>query len=406
MDFGFTEEQEKLREEIHNFYLNELPEDFSPPHDSSPYVEVMSEEMQKFYLQLQRKAGARGYLTPGWSKEYGGLGLGGMSQGIVRDEEGYFGLTWPNNIGLTLAGPGTIIFGTDEQKKWAIPMIAKGEGVWFQAFTEPDAGSDEANQQTRAVPDGDNFIVNGQKTFVTGGYKPDWLFTLVRTANTTPKHKGLSIFLIKADLPGITYRPLPTMGFGIQNEVSLDDVVVNKKFLLGQLNKGFYHVMTVFEFERSNTREAARAKRSLVEFVRFCKAEKRNGKPLIADPEVRKLLAQMAMELEVWRLAGWYGAWRFDERERLGPLECDMTGYYNKQCRSRHPEIMMHILGAFGQLKRGSKWAKLNGDVEKAWQKARSLHAGGTVEIYKNVLAQRGLGLPRPPRPDPTKMAR
>jgi alkylation response protein AidB-like acyl-CoA dehydrogenase len=171
MDFGFDEEQEKLRKEVHDFYSSELPEDFSP------YVDAVNEELQSFYLQLQRKAGEKGYLTGGWPKEYGGLGLGSISQGVINEVEQQFGTWWPNNIGLSLAGPGTIIFGTDEQKKWAIPPITRGEVVWFEAFTEPDAGSDEANQQTRAVEDGDDFILNGQKTFISGGYKPDWLFT-------------------------------------------------------------------------------------------------------------------------------------------------------------------------------------------------------------------------------------
>jgi alkylation response protein AidB-like acyl-CoA dehydrogenase len=397
MDFGFNEEQEKLRKEVYDFYLNELPSDFSP------YVDAVNEELQAFYLQLQKKAGAKRYLTPGWPKEYGGMGLGSISQGVIHEVEGCFGFTWPNQIGLLLAGPGTIVFGTDEQKKWAISPITRGEVVWFEAFTEPEAGSDEANQQTRAIPDGDDYFINGQKTFITGIYRPDWLFTEVRTADTVPKHRGISIFLIPANLPGITFRPLPTMGFGTQNEIFFDDVRVNKKYLLGELNKGFYHAMQVFEYERSNTGPAARDKRQLVEFAQFCKEEKRNGKPLIEDPEIRKKLALLAVESEVWRLISWRTAWRFAERERLGPLDYDLTGFYNKIYRSEHPQVMMEILGTYGQLRQGSKWAKLAGAIEKAWQKARSLHSAGTIEIYKIVLAQRGLGLPRPLRTESGK---
>ena len=399
MDFGFDKEQEQLRKEVCDFYINELPEDFAP----RDYVDAVSEELQSFYLQLQKKAGAKGYLTGGWPKEYGGMGLGDISQGVINEVEGQFGLTWPNNIGLSLAGPGTIIFGTDEQKKWAIPPITRGEVVWFEAFTEPEAGSDEANQQTRAVADGDDFVINGQKTFISGVYKPDWLFTEVRTAETVPKHRGISILLIPADLPGITFRPLPTMGFGTQNEIFFDDVRVPKKYLLGELNRGFYHAMETFEFERSNTGPAARAKQCLAEFVQFCREEKRNGKPLIEDPKVRELLAQMAVSIEVWRLVSWRTAWRFGERKRLGPLDYDLTGFYNKLCRTELPQLMMEILGTYGQLKQGSKLAKLAGSVERAWQKARSLHAAGTIEIYKIVLAQRSLGLPRPPRPETAK---
>ncbi len=164
--------------------------------------------------------------------------------------------------------------------------------VWFELLTEPEAGSDEANVQLRAVGDGDDFILNGQKTFISGSCKPDYLFTLVRTANTIPKHRGISLFLVPADTPGISYRPLPTMGFGIQNKVFFDDVRLSKEYLLGELNWGFYHTMTALEFERGGTARAADGRRRLDKFVQFCKKEKRSGKPLIKDGEVRKALAR------------------------------------------------------------------------------------------------------------------
>jgi len=393
MDFGFTEEQEKLRREYDEFLINELPVDYSA------HVNALNQEMQSFYMNLQKKVAEKGWLTAGWPKEYGGLGLGAIEEGVVNEVRGYWQLTnsFPNFIGYNLAGPALLLFGTEEQKKRFIPPITRGEVVWFEAFTEPDAGSDEANIGARAVADGDDYIINGQKIFITGAYKPDYLFTEVRTADTTPKHRGLTLFLIPAYTQGITYRPLPTMGFGAQNEIFFDDVRVSKEYMLGELNQGFYHAMATFEYERSNTGMAASAKRGLEEFVQFCKEEKRNGKPLIEDPQVRDMLAQMAVEVEVWRLGGWRTAWRFGERERLGPLDYDLTGFYTKVFSTRHAKVMMDILGLYGQLRKGSKWAKLAGWVERRWQMARSLHAGGTFEVYKIVLAGRGLGLPRIP---------
>ena len=189
------------------------------------------------------------------------------------------------------------------------------------------------------------------------------------------------------------------MGFDTQNEVFFDEVRVPKEYLLGQLNRGFYHAMAAFEYERSGTANPARARRTLNEFVRFCKETKRNGKPLIEDPEVRKTLAQMVVELEVFRLMAWHTQWWFSQRERLGPQPYDLTGFFNKLINTQHAKMMMDILRTYGQLRTGSKWAKLAGWVEQKWQVARSLHGGGTFEIYKVVLAQRGLGLPRPPRP-------
>jgi alkylation response protein AidB-like acyl-CoA dehydrogenase len=191
------------------------------------------------------------------------------------------------------------------------------------------------------------------------------------------------------------------MGFGTQNEIFFDDVRVPKEYLLGELNRGFYHAMAVFQFERSGTGVPATAKANLQEFIQFCKEEKRNGKPLIEDPEVREAIARMVVEVEVWRLSAWMAVWWFGQREKLGPQPYDLTGIFTKTFNTRHAKVMMDILGNYGQLKHGSKWCKLAGCVERRWQRARSLHAGGTIEVYKIVLAQRGLGLPRAPRPVP-----
>lgn len=394
MEFGFTEEEEKLRKEVRDFFANELPE------DCVPHVSPVREELQSFWKQLQKKAGEKGYLTPGWPKEYEGLGLGSVEQGIVDEEQGYAGVAWPASLALRLLGPGLIMFGTDEQKKEFIPPIARGEQVWFEAFTEPEAGTDEANQQTRAVEDGDDYIVNGQKTFISGAYKADWLCTEMRTADVIPKHRGLSLFMIPADSPGVTIRPLPTMGFGLQNDIFFDDVRVPKRYMLGQLNRGFYHVMEIFTFERSGTGGPAGAKRSLQEFVQFCKEEKRHGKPLMEDTEVRLKLAQIAVENEMRWLIGWHAQWWHGERERLGPKPYDLSGFFMKKYTTKHAEVMSEIVGTYGQLKKGSKHAKKAGrtvDVEGRWQTARSLHAAGTWEVNKIVLAGRGLGLPRIP---------
>ncbi|MBW2062751.1 MAG: acyl-CoA dehydrogenase family protein [Deltaproteobacteria bacterium] len=392
MDFGFTEEQERLRKKVREFFQEELPEDY----DWGGGAET-AEEGQAFMRELQKKTAKQGYLTSGWPKEYDGMGLGYVEQGIVDEEFGYAGISWPSQLGLHLAAPAVFLFGTEEQKKKFIPPLARGEAVWFEAFTEPEAGSDEANQQTRAVQDGDYFILNGQKTFISGIYKPDFLYTLARTADTVPKHRGISLFLIPADLPGITYRALPSMGGGTQNDIFFDNVKVHKEYLLGELNRGFYHAMATFEFERTGTAFPGRVKRGLEEFIQFCKEEKRNGKPLIEDPEVRKLLAEMAVEAEIWKLMAWKAVWWFGNREELGPMPFDLSGMCNKQLTTAQSEKMSKILGIYGQLRQGSKWAKHEGRVERGWRSTRSLHAAGTLEIYKYVIARRGLGLPRIP---------
>ena len=389
MDFGFTEEQEKLKQEVHEFFVNDLPVDYQGE------FYAVSKEMKSFHLELQKKVASRGWLAPSWPKEYGGLGLSDVERALVEEEVGCWNIIWPCLYGTTLAGPALMLFGTEEQKRRFIPAIAKGEAIWDEVFTEPDAGSDEANVQLRAVADGDDFILNGQKTFVGEAYKRDYLYTLARTADIVPKHRGLTLFLILANLPGITYRPLPVMTGQIKNEVFFDDVRVPKEYMLGELNRGFYHAMSTLEFERSTTAFPAWLKRNLEEFVQYCKETKRNGKPLIEDPQVRDILAQIAVEVEVFRLTAWVTAWKFSQREKLGPVGYDLTAFYLKIFADRHAKAMVDIMGLYGQLKTGSKWQQLRGVLEHRWQATRSLHAGGTLEIIKVVLAGRGLGLPR-----------
>ena len=395
MEFEFTEEQEKLRKEVHEFFTTELPSDYQP---YSPRGDVTgkTKEEYEFWLQLQRKAGAKGYLAPGWSKESGGLGLSDMEQGIIMEEASYWGITWPGGQGLRICGPPLHVFGTEEQKKKFLPPIAKGEAIWYQAFTEPDAGSDEANVSLRAVEDGDYYILNGQKTFITGYGPADYLYTLARTQDVMPKHRGISLFLIDAHTPGISYRPLPTVAtFTV--EIFFDDARVPKDALLGELNRGFYHAMVTFEFERSTTGAGTGARRNLEELVQFCKEEKRNGKTLIKDPKIRDLLADRAIDQELTWLSSWAAAWHFSQRDKLGSPPPETITLHNKTMSSDRAKQLADAFGLYGQLRADSKWAKYLGRAERAWQISRSTHPGGTIEVNKIVLAGRGLGLPRVP---------
>lgn len=393
MEFGYSDEQVALRRDVEEFYLQELPEDYRPGSSS------ITVDQQAFWRALQKKAAGRGYLTPGWPKEYGGMGMDHIEQGIVHEVEGILGITWPATAGLRLAGPATILFGTEEQKAKVLPPITKGEAIWFQAFTEPEAGSDEANVQLRAVEVEDGFVLNGQKTFISGIYQPDYLYTLARTADITPKHKGISLFLVPADSPGISYQPQVSMGGGDQNDIFFDNVHLSRDALLGQINKGFYHAMATFEFERSGTNWLGSSKREFLEFVQLCKKETRNGQPLIDDPEVGRAVAQMAIDLRVQELVTFHTIWWFTKREELGSKPYDLSAYFLKLFDTKRNEMMMRTLGVYGQLKKNSSWAKMHGHVESQWQRMRTWHAGGTMEIYKVILANRGLALPRAPRP-------
>jgi len=393
MDFGFTKEQEELRKEIREFMLNEVPEDYRAGRfiGNTPF----NEPCKSFSEELQGKVGEKGWLAPGWPKEYGGLGLSEIERGIVREETGRWVQNWPNYVGSDIGGPAMLLFATEEQKKKFLPPVAQGKVQWDQLFTEPDAGSDESNIQLRAVADGDDFVFNGQKMFVGEIYEPDYLYTLARTEDTTPRHRGLTLFLIPANTPGITTGLLPVLSSQMKKEFFFDDVRVPKEYMLGEWNRGFYHAMASLQLERAFLGNPALERQDFKQFVQFCKETKRNGKLLIDDPQVRDTLAQIAAELEVNRLASWRTIWRASQQEKLGPLDYDLSTFYRRTFDARHCEAMMKIIGLYSQLRAGSKWAQLGGSIERRWLRARSLHAGGTTEILKVVLAERGLGLPR-----------
>ena len=390
MEFGFTEEQEKLRKEIHEFFKTELPSDYG----EAPVRQ--GADLEQWAQEFQKKAVARGYPSAGWPKKYGGLGFTSMEQAIVSEEMTAWGVAWPGSMGYNLVAPVIMAVGTEEQKERFVPPIARGEVFCFEAYTEPNAGSDEANIQLKAVKDGEYYLLNGQKTFISGARKPDWLFTLARTADTIPKHRGISLFMVGGSAPGISYRPLPTMSDSRQNEIFYDNVRVQKSDLIGEENRGFYAAMATFEFERASV--GLDARRALRRLVDFCRREKKNGKRLIDDPDVRKMLAYMAMHEQAQWLVGWYSAWRRSQRQKLGQQPYDLSMFLRKDWLPHSSNALMNLFDMYGQLEYDSELAKYDGVIGRRWESSRIIHPAGTPEILKVVIANRGLGLPRIPR--------
>ena len=393
MEFGFSEEQKKLMAEMREFCVNELPEDYDPEYTGR----FQETETQAFWKQFHLKGVEKGWPTAGWPKKYGGMGFSATEQAAISSEMSYWGARWGGIMAMTLVAPTVLTSGTDEQKEKWIPPIARGEITAFECFTEPDAGSDEANVQLRAVPDGDEYVLNGQKTFISGGTKPDWLYTLCKTADVTPKHRGLSIFMVPGDAPGISYRPLPTMGGTQQNEIFYDNVRVPKENLLGELNRGFYLAMTTFEFERA-AGGGLGARRSMEKIMEYARQEKRNGKPLYKDSKAREMLARMAIQKHLEFLFGWYTAWHRSQREKLGPQRYNSGTLWHRLWQVSDAEKMGRVFGMYTQLKQKSKYAKYNGRPGRTWEYMHAIHAAGSPEIRRVVIADRGLGLPRIPR--------
>ena len=393
MDFVFSEEQKKLMKEVREFCINELPEDYDPDYVTGP----TDEKTYEFWKQFRQKGAKKGWPTAGWSKQYGGMGLTVMEEAAINSEMAYWGASWESDPAVGLVASTVLAAGTEEQKQKWIPPIVRGELTAFQAFTEPEAGSDEANVQLRAVADGDDFILNGQKAFISGDVKPEWLYTIVKTAEVQNKHRGLSIFMVPGDAPGVTFRPLPTLGGFSQNEVFFDNVRVPKGNLLGELNRGFYLAMTTMEFERAHGGGLGTS-RSMEKIVQFCREEKRNGNPLIKDPKVREIMARTAINSHLGFLFGWYTTWRRANKEKLGSQARDVSTIFTKLWNIYDGKAMMQIFGLYGQLRPDAKYAKYQGKASYRWELMNVTPGGGTPEIRKNVIANRGLGLPRIPR--------
>ncbi|MEE8346260.1 MAG: acyl-CoA dehydrogenase family protein, partial [Dehalococcoidia bacterium] len=203
MEFRFTPEQEVLRQQLREFFKQELPDDRQLSED-----EADSEEEWQFVRQFQKKLASRGWLVPHWPKQYGGAALGIMEQVIMREETAYHRAPLADIFGVNMLGPVLMMFGSEEQKREYLPGIASAEVTWCQGYSEPEAGSDLASLQTRAVRDGDDYVINGQKIWTTNAHRAEWMFLLARTDPEAPKHKGISFLIAPMSSPGITVQPL------------------------------------------------------------------------------------------------------------------------------------------------------------------------------------------------------
>ena len=274
--------------------------------------------------------------------------------------------------------------------------MARGEGQWCQGYSEPESGSDLASLQCSAVEDGDNFVINGTKVWTTNAHRADHLFFLARTEPDAPKHKGISFFLTEMKNPGITVNPIYSMdGAHHINMINFDNVKVPRTNLVGEKNRGWYVAATLLDFERSGIEHIAGAKRLLEEIISFALNNSRNGVILATDPIVRRRLSELMVSIETGRLLSYRIAW-MQEQGLVPNKEASMGKLFGTELLQKVAALGLEILGMFGQLEPGSKYAPLKGRIEKAAMFFVSVTlAGGTSEIQRNIIATRGLGLPR-----------
>ncbi len=389
MEFRFTPEEEAFREELQAFLRAEADD---------RWVDSVGEGFDDWdhVLEMRRKLAEKGWLTMAWPEEYGGQNASHMMQVIFSEEMAYFRAPGRDIFATRMLAPTLMIHGTEDQKREFLPPVAEGTVQWCQGYSEPESGSDLASLQTRAVEDGDDFVVNGTKIWTSGAHRADHIMVLTRTDPDAPKHRGISFLLADMRTPGIEVRPVINMANQHSfNMVTFDNVRVPKRNLMGELNRGWYVGATLLDFERSGVDYSAGARRVLEEIVAFCKESTRNGRTLADDPLVRRQLAELAIEVDVSRLISYKIAWM--QQNGLVPnKEASMGKVFGTELQHRMAKTGMNILGLYGQLEPDSKYAPLKGRIERGYMTTvSSTLAAGTSEIQRNIIATRGLGLPR-----------
>jgi alkylation response protein AidB-like acyl-CoA dehydrogenase len=392
MDYRFTPEEEAFREEIRSFLKQELTTDREQGEEAG------SDEDWNFARQFQKKLAARGWLVPHWPKQYGGADMGIMQQVIMREEMAFHRSPIPDIFGVNMLGPVLMMYGTDEQKTQHLPGIASGEVMWCQGYSEPGSGSDLASLQTRAVRDGDDYVINGQKIWTSNAHRADWMFLLARTDPEAPKHKGISFFLTPMRVPGISHRPLVNMAdIHMFNEVFYEDLRVPRKNIVGDENRGWYVGAALLDFERSGIGSSAAARRSLQDLVEFVKGHKDGVSTNGAEMDTtRYMLADLSIEVEVGRFLSYHVA-SMQSKGEVPNAEASMAKVYLSELGHRVGNAGVKVLGLFGGIRPESpKWARLKGQFPMSYMVSLGgMIAGGTSEIQRNIIAQRGLGLQR-----------
>ncbi|MEQ8689843.1 MAG: acyl-CoA dehydrogenase family protein [Pseudomonadales bacterium] len=350
-------------------------------------------------LKWRAAAAERGWTAPHWPTEYGGGGLDGAHVRVLQEEMARVKALPPAaGMGLAMIGPTLLEFGTEEQKQRHLPKIVSGEAQWCQGYSEPGAGSDLAGLQTKAVLEGDQFIINGQKIWTSGAQHANWMFALVRTDPAAPKHDGISFVLLSMDQPGVTVKPIQLIsGSSPFCETFFDNAIASRDDLVGELNKGWTVGKRLLQYERSGATGASRKKPRVNPYVSLAKqyvGETEQG--LIADPAVRTDITAHIMQEQAFGLT----TKRVVQESKAAGAPGAATSIFKlvgSTLAKEGSQLRSTLRGT-----RGLVWEAGDADftadeVEstRAWLRDRAVTIyGGTNEVQMNIIAKRVLGLP------------
>src|SRR3989454_8176739 len=393
MDFRFTAEEEAFRKEVHDFIEAECPRELRGGG-------VSFFDQVGHLFAWRKKVAGKGWVAPAWPKESGGAGIPVMEQFIYSMETARMRAPAPIFIGglaVAVIGPTIIIYGSEEQKQEHIPPILAGQTMWCQGFSEPGSGSDLASLQTRAVKDGDDYVINGQKIWTTLAHMSQYMLLLARTDPDVPKHKGLSYFIVPMNSPGVTVRPLMNMaGTHEFNEVFFDNVRIPAQNLVGEENRGWYQAVTTLDIERSNIGSAVGQQQNVEDLIKFARDNQSDGVVRIkSDPALRTELAERYLETEV-AMSLSSRVVSMQSKGMIPNYEDSAVKLYSMKLNQRITNTGDRHMGLYGPLARGSRLSPMKGRMSYAYiRNVANTIEGGTSEVQRNIVAQRGLGLPR-----------
>ncbi|WP_156686904.1 acyl-CoA dehydrogenase family protein [Mycobacterium sp. Marseille-P9652] len=374
----------EVREFLHDNVTPELRAELAR-HD----LEFPGGEVARF----RRKIGAKGWFGLNWPREYGGLDLGAVHLHLLMSEFEYWGVPGPD-LTVTSVAPMIMRHGTERNKRDWLPRIARGEMICAVGYSEPEAGTDLAALRTRAVRDGDDWVIDGTKIWNSGAQRATHEWLCVRTDPTAPRHRGISVVIVPIDTPGVEIRPLYAWSGYRTNEVRFDRVRVPVTNLIGEVNRGWTYITGALDLERGALTNSGDLRRSVDELRELARRPRRDGSVPADSPALRRRLAQAEADVEVATLMGYEAASILDSGV-IPTVEVSVEKIFTSELRQRIADLALDLLGPDGLLAHRSENAPLAGKFERLYRAAPLMRfGGGTNEVLRDIIAQRGHGMP------------
>ena len=395
MNFDFSPEQQAFVEEVEAFLdANDDPEVFDPTRENM--AQIVDTPKRR---ALMKKLGDQGWLGITWPKDHGGQEGEGVYEYLLNEALAARGGPQIGK-GVGIIGKTLIAHGSEFLKEEFLPKILANEVEFAIGYSEPEAGSDAAAMRLRAAPTQGGWVLNGQKTWTTSAHFAEWYWVGARTDPDSPKHSGITLFLVPLDHPGITVQGIMTMGDEITNDVFFDDVFVPDEYVVGELNHGFRYISQALDLERFTMFTFSPIKQRLDLLLDHVRTARRDGQPLKDDPRVRSRIAHLATTAEVARGLGLrvVDASVRAEHDGGSPPTVEASEYklFTTEFSKVLADASMDLAGPGTQLRVGTEGAPMEGRAESTYRyTVLDTIGGGTSEVQKNIITRRGLGLPK-----------